>query len=300
MDLDNAVNLYRLYVFHLVGKQMSFSGAAEALHTSQPNISRHIQKLEKELGVLLFERPGGRVTLTEAGRVVYDYSERIFGMVEEMRRTLEDLEGLERGNLRLGASSTPGLYVLPPLMTSFWNQYPGLEIALELSNSQRIVEKVLAGQLDLGFVEGFETVPGLQSQPFLKDQLVWIASRDHWLAGKGTVTVKDLHAETILWREKGSSTRQVMENLLGQPGGKPSRYLELQGCESVKQGVIANLGMSLVSLRTIDLEMSQDRLVILDVPELSAERAINMIVRKDRRLSVAALAFWAHLRKTAS
>ena len=154
---QTTINFYRLYVFQMVARRLSFSGAAEALHTSQPNISKHIRQLEAELGASLFDRLGGSVALTDAGRVVFDYSERLFGVVGEMRRALNELEGLERGYLRLGASSTPGVYILPSILAGFRKQYPGLEVTFHIGNSQEIVQGILKDQFDLGFV-GFSSI----------------------------------------------------------------------------------------------------------------------------------------------
>ena len=198
---DRVLNLYRLYVFYKVARSLSFSAAAIQLHTSQPNVSKHVRLLEQELGTSLFDRLGVRVVLTDAGRIVYDYTERMFSLTGELRRALDELYVLERGYLRLGASSVPGLYILPPIIAGFWKTYPGLEITLELDNSRMIVSRILDNQIDLGFVEGYETTSGIQAQPFLPDPLVWIASPTSSLANKDMVDVTDLSHETIIWRE---------------------------------------------------------------------------------------------------
>ena len=295
---ERVLNLYRLYVFYAVARSLSFSEAAEKLHTSQPNVSKHVRLLENELGTALFDRLGIRVALTDAGRIVYDYTERIFSVSGEMHRALDELQGLERGYLRLGASSTPGLYILPLLVASFWKYHPGLEITLELGNSQEIVEKTLNNKLDLGFVEGYETAPGIQSQPLVPDKLVVIAAHVSPLAGKSRVSATDLEAETFIWREKGSGTREAMAHLLTTLGITPRGFLELYSCEGVKRGVAAGLGISLVSRRSIEQELTQKILAILEGSGLSAERVINIVAHKDVRPSAATLAFIAHIRKT--
>lgn len=295
---ESVLNLYRLCVFHTVGRSLSFSQAAEKLHTSQPNVSKHVRLLENELGIALFDRLGTRVALTDAGRIVYEYTERLFSVAGEMRRALDELQGLERGYLRLGASSTPGLYILPPLIASFWKHHPGLEITLELGNSREIVEKILNNLLDLGFVEAYEMEPGIQSQPFVADELVFVAAHESPLAKKSWVSAPDLEAETLIWREKGSGTREAMANLLTALRVTPRGFLELHGCEGVKRGVAAGLGISLVSRRSVEGELAQGTLAILEEPGLSVERVINAAAHKDARPSAAALAFMAHIRKT--
>jgi len=291
------VNLYRLSVFRVVARRLSFTGAADELHTSQPNVSKHVRQLEAELGVSLFDRLGGSVALTDAGRVVFEYAERLFGMVGEMRRALNELEGLERGYLRLGASSTPGVYLLPQVLAGFRRQYPSLEMTLHLGNSREIVQKILNDQIDLGFVEGYETTPGIQVQPFGEDELVLIVPADHPLQGKDGILPKDLAGETFIWREAGSGTRAGMAALLEKIGIQPDKSLELCGCEGVKRAVAAGLGLSVVSRWTIEMELSLGILAIISGDELCLERSLYVISRKDRRSSAAGLAFLAYLRK---
>jgi DNA-binding transcriptional LysR family regulator len=295
---ERVLNLYRLYVFYAVARNLSFSEAADQLHTSQPNISKHVRLLENELRTELFDRPGRQVTLTDAGRIVYDYTERVFGVVGEMRRALDELQGLERGYLRLGASSTPGLYILPTLIANFWELYPGLEVTLNLGNSQEIVSKMLANQIDLGFVEGSEMTPGIQAQPLISDQLVWIVSPGSALAQKSQVDVSDLAQETAIWREAGSGTRQAMARFLASVGIKPRHSFVLQSCEGVKRAVAAGLGISLVSQRAIYQEVQLKTLMILKGSGLQESGQLIIISRKDLRPTAATLAFLAHVRKS--
>ena len=250
-----------------------------------------------ELGTSLFDRLGVRVLLTDAGRIVYDYTERMFSLSGELRRALEELHGLERGYLRLGASSAPGLYILPPLIASFWKKFPGLEITLELENSQAIASRILDDQVDLGFVRGYEMTPGIQAQPFLSDPLVWIASPSSPLADKDPVELTDLVQEKIIWREAGSGIRQAMEKFLSENGLTPSRSFELQSSEGTKKSVAAGLGVSLVSRRTIEQELHDRTLVILSGKGLEVSSHISIVSRKDLRPSTSMLAFTAHVRK---
>ena len=144
---------YRLQVFHAVATTGSFSRAArEVLHISQPAVSNHVHALEEELGVTLLERVGKRVLLTEAGQIVQHYAEQVLGLAHDTQRALRELQGLQRGTLRLGASSTPGIYLLPPVLAAFVQRYPGITLALEIANSQRVVDGVLARQWDLGMI----------------------------------------------------------------------------------------------------------------------------------------------------
>jgi len=292
------MDFLRLQVFNTVVRRLSFSQAAEDLYTSQPNVSKHIRQLERELGVTLFHRLGTRVTLTDAGRIVYDYAQRVFDLTEGMRRALAELEGLEQGYLRLGASSTPGLYLLPQALASFKRRYPNLEVSLDLKNTQGVVDGVLANALDLGFVEGEVTEPGIQVQPYTTDELVLIAPPDHTLARTRSATPTALAGETFILREVGSGTRQAMEAVLPRLGIAPRRVMVISHCEGVKRAVAAGLGVSFVSKSAVDLEVAQGMLNIVDGPGFRVPRQLYIISHKDVRLSTAALAFVAHIRKS--
>ncbi len=291
------MNFHRLKVFYLVARLESFSRAAEELYTSQPNISKHVHQLEAELGVSLFHRLGGSIELTEAGRAVYRYAQQVFDQTAELQRTLAELEGLARGYLRLGASSTPGLYMLPELIAAFGRYYPGLELSFSIGNSQQVVEEILAGKLDLGFVEGYIEAVGLQRQPVGCNEVALIAPPWHRLAGQADIAATELAGEIFVMREAGSGTRQVMESLMVSLSLSPPRTLELPSCEAVKRAVAAGLGLSFISRSAIDLELGQGLLVILSGPGLSLADPLYVISRKDVRLSQAALAFLAFVRK---
>jgi len=144
---------YRLQVFRAVATHGSYSRAArETLHISQPAVSKHVRMLEEELGVELFQRLGKQVELTEAGRIVLDYVEQVWALAEDTRRALLDLQGLQRGTLRLGTSNTSGIYLLPSVLATLTRRYPGITLTLEIANSQRVIDSVLNRQWDLGVV----------------------------------------------------------------------------------------------------------------------------------------------------
>lgn len=294
------MNFQRLKVFQTVARLRSFSRAAEELYTSQPNVSKQVRQLEAELGTSLFHRLGGSIELTDAGRAAYRYAQQVFDLTDEMQRTLAELEGLERGYLRLGASSTPGLYLLPEMIAAFNRRHPGLDVSLSIGNSGQVVDQVLAGKIDLGFAGGFVEAAGLQVQPFVNDELVLIAPVGHRLAGRADVPPGELAGETFVVREGGSGTCRAMEAMLEALGIEPQRALEMNGCEAVKRAVAAGLGLSFVSRYAIDLELEQRVLIVLQGPGLSLSRQLHIISRKDARLSPGALAFLSFARKQVS
>jgi LysR family transcriptional regulator, transcriptional activator of the cysJI operon len=287
----------RLTVFQTVARRLSFSQAADELHLSQPAVSRHIQRLELELGVTLFYRVGNRVELTDAGRILADYAQRVSVLSEEVRRVLGELEGLKRGELKLSASSTPGLYWLPEIMAQYGRRYPAIRLTLRLGNSAEVVRRVLAGEAAVGFAGVTSAVPGLQIRPFVQDEIVLIVPAGHHLAHH-TASAPDMFAhETMILREGGSGTRQLVEERLAQLSLAPGRVIELEGSEGVKRAVGAGLGIGFASRRSITMEAAQGVLQVVEVPELRIARLLSVLSRKDARPSAATLAFLSLLMK---
>lgn len=283
---------YRLEVFRAVATHGSYSRAArEVLHISQPAVSKHVRMLEEELGVELFQRLGKQVELTEAGRIVLDYAEQVRAMAEETRRALLDLQGLQRGTLRLGASSTPGIYLLPPVLAAFTRRYPGITLMLEIANSQRVTDGVLNRQWDLGVVGITPEEAPLHVEPYCRDTLVLIMPPSHRLAGQSVVALADLAGETWILREEGSASGRLAERALRAHHVEQDHTLVLQGSEGVKQAVMAGLGIAMVSRFAITLEVQQGVLRALPVSDLKIERDLSLIHRKDIRMPAAALAF---------
>jgi DNA-binding transcriptional LysR family regulator len=284
----------RLAVFAAVARNLSFSKAADDLHLSQPAVSKHIRLLEAELGTTLFHRLGNRVELTDAGHIVQDYAQRISILTEETRRVLGELQGLQRGYLRVGASSTPGLYLLPETVAQFQQEHPQVEVALMITNSAGVSYQLLHGEIDIGFV-GLppQNVVGLQVRPFAADEIVLIVPPGHVLAQQRVWTPATFAKETLIVRESGSGTRQVVEAEIARLGLRPARVMELAGCEAVKRAVAAGLGLAFVSRRTVTLEAAHGLVHLPEIADLRFQRQLYVLTRKDARLPAAALAFLA-------
>jgi DNA-binding transcriptional LysR family regulator len=281
----------RLTVFRAVARQLSFSKAADELQLSQPAVSKHIHLLEVELGVRLFQRTGRRVELTEAGRLVSEYAQHLSFLSDEMRRALGELEGVQRGYLRLGASSTPGLYLLPDLLARFRREYPGVETTLAITNSADVARRVSAGEIDLGFVGAAPEIPGLLVRNFAEDEIVLIVPAGHALTRRRKFLPEWLAPEVMIIRESGSATRQIVEANLARLGVSPRQVMEISGSEGVKRAVAAGLGVAFISRHAIALEVAQKLLYTPAIAELRFPRTLFLITRKDARPSAAAQAF---------
>jgi DNA-binding transcriptional LysR family regulator len=290
----------RLTVFLAVARQLSFRRAAADLHLSQPAVSKHIQQLEAELGLALFERRGNRVALTEAGRMLRDYGQRVAMQTDDIRRALAELQGLQRGALRVGASSTPGLYILPERLARFRREQPGVEIQFIISNSADVARRVAGGELDLGFVGALSDVRGLQARPFAEDEVVLIAAPRHPLVrrpGDAAAVLAELARETWIMREPGSGTRDVVMANLPDRGLSPARTMELASCEAVKRAVAAGLGVGYASSHAIALEHKHGLLGAIAHPDFRFRRPLYLVTRKYARPSPAGLTFSAQMLK---
>ncbi len=294
-----AINVHQLKIFHTVARSGSFSRAAAELLISQPSVSIQVGDLERQFGTDLFEQIGKHVRLTEAGRVLDDYAARILALIDETRVAMDEVKGLRRGRLLLGATPTPGTYLLPALLGRFKEQYPSIEISLRLADTRRIQEMLLQRQLDLGLVGGSVSFPDLEAAVLLNDELVLVVAPSHPFATLPSVRVADLAGEPFILRERGSGNREAADEALHRAGVHVTPVFEVEGAEMVKQAVAANLGLSILSRCAVELEVAAGRLRIVPIEGVRIERAISLLSRRDHRLPRVAQAFLEMIRPQA-
>jgi DNA-binding transcriptional LysR family regulator len=290
------MTLRQLEVFLAIAQARSYRQAAEALHTSQPALSQHMRELERELGARLFDRLSRGVLLTEAGRLLEERAKRVFATLTDAREVLGELQGLQRGSLLIGASTTPVIYVLPAVIGEFRRRHPGIELRLRIANSRLIEEAIRAHEFDLGVVGAHGLAPGEECLAAgLVDELVLIVSPRHQWARRREVAPADLAAEPLLVREEGSATRHVTERALEQAGIGWGASMELNHTEAIKQAVMAGLGVAFVSVHAVRGELASRRLAMLRLRGIRIQRHFHVIHSEARTLSVAARAFVALL-----
>jgi len=286
------MTLRQVEVFLAVARERSFSAAAGKIHLSQPTLSEHIAELEREVGKPLFFRKGRTVTLTEAGRVFEPYAASMVAAVEGARHAIDELDGLTHGSLLIGASTTPGLYVLPGIIARFRARYPGIELRLQIANSRLIEERVRARELDLGVVGGHMLPPGQECLAAgLLDELVLVVAPRHPWARQREVAPSRLAAEPLLMREEGSATRRVTERALRQAGIAFRTAMELDHTEAIKQAVMAGLGVAFLSTYAVQGEVATGRMRALRVRGMRIQRHFHVIHPAARRLGASARAF---------
>jgi DNA-binding transcriptional LysR family regulator len=286
----------QLEAFLALVRERSFGRAAARIHLSQPTLSEHIRELERELGKRLFARRGREVTLTEAGRVFQPHALRVATAAEDGRQAVAHLDGLGHGSLTVGASTTPGIYVLPRVIATFHRRYPGIDLALHVANSGVIEQRVRDGDVDLGVVGGHVLGPGERCVAAgLVDELILIAPPGHRWARGGPIPGDELGRERMLVREAGSATRHVMERALQQAGLRAGATMELNHTEAIKECVMAGLGVAFVSSHAVRGEVRAGALVVVRVRRLRIRRHFHVIHAEGRSLPASGRAFLAVL-----
>lgn len=284
------LDLHKLRVFVAVAERQHFTRAAEELSISQPALTAHVRDLERHLGTPLFERAGRGVRLTDTGHLVLGYARRLLALAVELQEAVDDVQGLRAGELRIGASTTIGEYLLPATLGAFRLRYPAVKVSVEIANTGRIADQVRHGELHLGLVGEPLDDPDLESEPFRDDELVLIVPPGHAWAGR-EIAAGDLNGAALVVRERGSATRDVAEASLARLGARPTIALELGGTEAVKGAVAAGLGVAFVSACAVLPELATGRLERATVAGLAIRRQFQVVQRRGRHLTAAERAF---------
>ena len=292
------MNMHHLHVFHVVAQSGRISEAAKQLHIAQPAVSRQIRELEERLGVTLFDRLPRGVRLTEAGRLLAQHARQVFAIAEQAEQAMRDLKDLARGQLSIGASTTIGNYLLPPVLTRFRQAYPGVEIALEISNTDIIQQNLLDAKVDLGLTEGFVTSPELTAHIFRMDELILIGPPAS-ARGDALVSAAELCQLPLIVREPGSGTRAVIESTLAERGLRPRVSMSLGGSEAIKRAVAAGAGYALISRLAVEKELASGELKAIVVQDLSLQRPLHLVRQRNRQPARAVEAFLAELAPSA-
>ncbi|HTO12814.1 MAG TPA: selenium metabolism-associated LysR family transcriptional regulator [Candidatus Binatia bacterium] len=290
------MDLRRLEVFLKVAELGSFSRAADALFLTQPTVSEHVRALEDELGVQLLDRLGRGTTPTKAGTLLLGYARRLLTLSREARQAIEQFQGRMSGELVLGGSTIPGEYVLPALIGGFRVKYPDVSISLRIGPSRQVQDWVEQGHVEIGVVGAAPTSRALETRRLMADDLVLIVPPEHPLVARKAVTLEDVRREPLIVRERGSGSRETLEDGLKEAGldlGAFHVVGEIASTQAVKQAVRAGLGVSFVSQRAVEDECRARLLACVKVRNLNVSRAFHLITHKDRSRSPLAQAFLA-------
>ena len=283
--------LRQLQVFEASVRLGSYSRAAEELFVTQPTVSMQIKKLADALGLPLFEQVGRNVRPTEVGQELYKSCRRIFENLANLEMMISDHKGMKRGRLRLGVVTT-AKYFVPEVLGEFCRLYPGIDVALKVSNRDRITERLSGYEDDLYIMgQAPEHVMDIESYPFAPNPLVLLAPRDHPLIGEKNIPLSRIAEEPFILREPGSGIRDATLRLFERHGLQPKVRMELGSNEAIKHAVVGGLGLAVLSLHTLSLEGPDGPVAILDVEEFPIMRQWHIVYPKSKELSLVANAF---------
>jgi DNA-binding transcriptional LysR family regulator len=292
------VDLLRIETFIHAAEHLNFSEAARILHLSQPTVSHHIKNLEQELGVVLFEREGTSISLTEAGRLLLPWARRMLRDSIEMQEMMESLKEGIAGNLQIACSTTAGKYVLPQLAARFSLRHPNIQTKLMRCTPISVVPNLLEKEANLGVVS-FE-IPGkeIEIQEFFKDRIVFIVPKNHPFIARSSIEPEELLNEPIMMRETTSGTRKIVLSELAKYDislENLKTFMEIGNAEAIVRTVAAGYGVSFVSKLAAACALERGNVVTLPIDGLNLVRKIFMVRKKLDSSNRPADAFWSFI-----
>lgn len=291
------MDFYQLKTFYYVANYLNFSKAAVKLSLSQPAVSRQIEALEGHFNLLLFNRSGRRVELTEAGIRLLQYTEQIILLTEETEKAMHSISNLEAGEINLGAGTTFGNYLLPSLIVEFQQKYPTIKINLFIDKTYIVIEKLKKGELDMAIVAKSMNNPDFRYESLLNDEIILVGG-DKFRTENSTFTnLHQLSNETFLLRRQGSNTRENTDYLFTIYSFKPCKVIEFDTNEAIKQAIIKGKGVGFLSEHVIKNEVDFDLVVPFHLGE-KCRRNFSLISPKGKFPSPILLKFSNFLKKT--
>ncbi len=269
---------FRLVVFRAVARHLSFSRAAEELLLTQPAVTQQIKGLEEEFGCALFDRGGGRISLTPGGAALLPFAQQIRELSEQALAAVAEAYGQQAGELSLGASQTIAHYLLPGFMAGFLQRNPRVRVTARSGNTDQMLAALLSGEIHLALVEGPEQRSGVHLEPFLEDRMVLVVPASHEWAGQ-KIPLDELRRQPVLMREFGSGSRRVVEQALAGAGVKTKDLLipmELDSTEGLLNAVEAGLGVTFVSRWAVRHQMALGTLKLARVEGLKLVRSFSL------------------------
>ena len=280
----------QLRVFSEVARHLSFAKAAQALHLSAPAVTMQVKELEGHVGLPLFERAGRKVALTTAGEYMLVHARKILSTLKDAEDAAARMKRLETGQLTIGMVST-AKYFLPHLLAQFQRDHEGIDIRLAVGNREQLVRMLHANEVDIAIMGRPPRELATRAEPFAAHPHVFVAPLDHPLLSVDQPGVASLAPFAFIARESGSGTRAAMEEFLAKAGVQPRLHMEMSSNETIKQAVMAGMGLSFLSLHTLGLELDCGLIRVLHVDGSPVVRAWNCVHTLSKVLSPAAEAF---------
>ncbi|MDY7035392.1 MAG: selenium metabolism-associated LysR family transcriptional regulator [Thermodesulfobacteriota bacterium] len=276
------MNLNQLRVFHAVASLKSFTRASQDLFLTQPGISKHIKQLEEFFGIRLFDRLGKKVAPTQAGEILFEATKAIFELIDDAKVKIDDLKMMTGGKITIGASFTAGTYIIPEIMGRFNQMYPGVEFLLDISLSHRIAEKVIANELDVGFIGAPYDDERLVTKKFREDKLVIIIPKEHPWKDRKSIRLAELADQPFVISRKGSGTRAVIQEQMENAGLEIKKKIEFGNTETVKRAVEAGIGVSIISEFAIKNEVAAGQIKAVKLSDCVLKRTFYITYHKHK------------------
>ena len=291
------MNIDQLKAFHKVAAAGSFTKAARELFLTQSAVSQQIRALEDQIGGRLFDRSGKRIRLTGEGEVLLTYTERLFDLHEEIEMLFGSLKTLQKGKITVGATAVIGTYFMPAVISAYHRQYPGIDIDLQMGNSEQILRMILDREVDLGIAGMVKKKVTLNSVFIHREQLLFVCSPQNPLAARKSVVLGELDRIPFIWRERGTQTLALVKRWFHENAGDdfPHQTLSLANMEAAKRIVEEGYGVTIIPATAARREIDAGLLKRLDVEGFALTVDYGLFYPKGRLFSGAAEAFLATL-----
>lgn len=277
------MTIRNLEIFTRVADLGSMSAAAKSLYITQPSVSLAIAEIEKEYGVKLFDRIGNHLHLTPTGQQLLIYSSSILQQYKEMELFLKDES--HNASIRIGATATIGHCIIAPVIEQLKKEMPNIKYEVTVASTGIIEERLLRSELDIGFVEGDITNPSLAVKPIMEDTLAVICSNQHRLSSQKSIRLCELENEVFILRENSSGTRSKVESILRENHISYQPRWSCYSFESIKEAVMHNLGITIMSPRVVSRELQNGTLCACSIEDVSLKRTFDLVGRKNKYLS---------------
>lgn len=287
------MDLHYLWLFYNVAKHLSFSKAAEELMLSQPTISMQIKKLEAELNINLFERFGKNIYLSRDGQFVFDYAEKIFDMVKELEDQISLQKGEMTGNIHIGASNSPGAYVLPHIIGIFKQNYPKVNAHLHIGNTHEILKMIITNEVDFAIIGGeYDYKKTFKTKKLLQDSIIMIGSPNNPLSQKEYVTSEDLIGQPLIAHEPDSNLYDALQNIIKHDLKIPFNVSMILGnISAIKEAVAADLGISIVPQVSVKHYLENGTVKKISVENRTWNYPYYLVYYRDKNFNVASKLF---------
>jgi len=284
------ITLKQLKLFDAIARHNNFSLAAKEVHLSQPAVSLQIKKLEETIGLPLYEKLNKQIHLTAAGKILLETSRSVRSRLEQMHADIEYLKGDIRGPLDI-AVVTSAKYFLPQFLSEFLQLYPNVTPSMAVINRESILKSLAENKYNLYIAGRVAKSLRVQARPFLENILEVVASPQHPLCQQADITLADLVKERFLVREKGSGTRKAIDRLFAGEKLAITPYMELGDTGAIKNAVMANLGISVLSRHSLQGELQTGRITILNARDFPLHRHWYAVYPSDKSLSIVTRTF---------